>query len=69
MNMLMPNSTIHALAPWIKMELQRWKEDEERIARGSAGLSAKERMAVSDVWKAKLDEVFVDAKRMEGSKL
>jgi hypothetical protein len=51
------------------MELQRWKEDEERIARGSAGLSAKERMPVSDVWKAKLDEVFVEAKRMEGSKL
>lgn len=54
-----------ALAPWISKELQRWNEDERRIAEGWETLSPKERSSLSGEW---MSSVFRALKDIEARK-
>ncbi|RAL12232.1 uncharacterized protein BO97DRAFT_443253 [Aspergillus homomorphus CBS 101889] len=44
-------TTAEALGPWIQQEVQRWKDDEQRIAQGWEELPAREKSMYSNEWK------------------
>ncbi|PWY92801.1 toxin biosynthesis protein [Aspergillus heteromorphus CBS 117.55] len=52
------SETAEELGPWIKQELQQWKEDERRIAEGWEGLSTRERSMFSNDWKRVVAETM-----------
>ena len=63
-------STADTLAPWISKELQRWNEDERRIAEGWETLSSKERSTLSGGWVAGVSETLKNVEaRKKTSKL
>jgi hypothetical protein len=63
--------TASELGPWMAQELQRWKNDEKRIAEGWEGLSVKEKSALSHEWVSKLVEAStaIDERVKRESKL
>lgn len=62
--------TADTLAPWISKELQRWNEDERRIAEGWETLSSKERSTMSGEWVAGVSKTLKNIEaRKKTSKL
>ncbi|RDW78690.1 uncharacterized protein DSM5745_05542 [Aspergillus mulundensis] len=47
--------TAEAVGGWIGVEVQRWKGEERRIEEGWKGLSARERVGLSEEWRAMMD--------------
>ncbi|GLA32585.1 hypothetical protein AnigIFM63604_010228 [Aspergillus niger] len=47
---------------WIKHEIARWKEEEDRIQKGWLELTAKERSSIPNEWLAQMDKYFMKGK-------
>lgn len=44
------SETAGAIGPWLGEQIQKWKEDERRLADGWSDLSVKEKSSLSDEW-------------------
>lgn len=51
--------TAHILGSWLSQELQRWQEDETRVADGWKGLSGKEKSSFQPEWKEVVESIAV----------
>ncbi|KAE8151329.1 Alpha/beta hydrolase family-domain-containing protein [Aspergillus avenaceus] len=58
-----------ASVDWLKNEMIKWKEDEERITKGWAELSPQARVSVADDWKTHLDACLTRPNYKPRSKL
>lgn len=43
--------TARIVGPWLKQEIQRWRDDEARVAKGREKLSTKEKSGFQPEWK------------------